>query len=212
MWTILCACVGGDAPWHFLFKKPLFTEMQFDNQQLSRMTHSPNCCVGAGPCCPIFPEPLYPWSQIKWQWVALRRSLRAEQGGDNGITLMIPNCVTQLARGERTDTSASLLTRRFGLREVGLCHFLLFIQLTRVWICSYSTEYELRSIKEHNDKSSLTNIPKWQSKCAAVRHLDRSGRNNLPVPMWVFLFNYYYCGIISREHLQMRHIPEICTN
>lgn len=114
MWTILCVCVWrGDAPWRFLFKKPLFTEMQFDNQQLSRMTHSPNCCVGAGPCCPIFPEPLYPWSQIKWQWVALRRSLRAEQGGDNGITLMIPNCITQRARGERTDTSASLLTRRF---------------------------------------------------------------------------------------------------
>ena len=111
MWTILCVCVcvcvcgGGETHHDTSFLKSHSSQRcnLTINNYPGWLTLPPFPC-GRRTALSNFPEPLYCWSQIKWQWVTLRRSLRAEQGGDNGITLMIPNCIMQRARGQRTDT------------------------------------------------------------------------------------------------------------
>lgn len=61
--------------------------------------------------------------------MTLRSFLRREQGGDNGIILMAPRCIT---KGEERGQTCwmSSAKKRFDLLDVIPCHFLVLFILT----------------------------------------------------------------------------------
>lgn len=85
-------------------EKRLFSEIQFDSQQLASMVHVLTWTQSTVPS--NFPQPLQTWTH-EMAMSGTKKLPRRRAKGDDRIRLMVPHCVRR-ERGERTDVLSAI--------------------------------------------------------------------------------------------------------